>query len=116
MSDAWYEGLPQAEADRIYEESIKRIKSAVEQGMSFEQAAGLVDVKDGDLKKSILGDALKVMIAEVHFMAGMELPELARKLKLPLKVLEDAKKEMLADVEEAAIQKFKEESGQSGKA
>ncbi len=107
----WYKDVPESEEDKLYEESMKKVKSAVQQGLSFEQAAGLVEVKDEALKTAILDDSLKVLIAELHFMAGQSLNDLAKKLKLPLERLERAKKEMLQDVEGAAIEKWKEESG-----
>jgi hypothetical protein len=111
MTEAWYKGLPESEEDRLYEESVKRIKSAVEQDMPFEQAVGLIEVKDAELKALIIDDALKVLIAEMHFTGGIPLEELAKKFRLPLKKLEGAKKAMLSDIEAAAIEKWKEESG-----
>ena len=111
MTEAWYSDLPESEEDKLYNESVKRIQSAVEQGMSFESAAGLVDVKDEALKAQVLDDALKVLIAQLHFTGGMTLDALAKKLGLPLKHLEEAKRAMLEEVEDAAVKKFREESG-----
>ncbi len=114
--DAWYSGLPESEEDRLYTESVNRIKTAVEQGLGFEEAAKLVEVKDAEARESILDDALKVIIAEMHFAKQEQLEKLAKKLKLPIEKLMKARQEMLADVELAAIEKFKEETGQSGNA
>ncbi|MDA8085951.1 MAG: hypothetical protein M0Z75_04560 [Nitrospiraceae bacterium] len=111
MSEAWYNELPESEEDKQYAESIKRIQNAVLQGMSFESASGLIDVKDEALKTQILDDALKVLIAQMHFTGGTPLEGLAKKLGLPLKRLEDAKNAMLEEVEEAAVERYRKESG-----
>ncbi len=77
----WYE----TEEDRLYEEAVNSIKSAVENSVPFDEAAAKLDVKD---------EALKV----------------------PLKKVEAAKKEMLEEVEQAAIEKYRESLGQEGNA
>lgn len=113
----WYEGVPAYELDKLYEESVSRIKSAIrDSAMSFEQAAGLIEVEDEALKASILDDALKVLIAEMHFAGGTALEELARTLKLPPARLQKAKDEMLREVEQAAVEKYKTDMGSAGNA
>ena len=116
MSDAWYNDIPESEEDRLYTESVKRIQNGVEQGMSFVQAAGLIETTSEALKAGILGDALKVLIAKFHFSEGMPLEKLAKKLALPPARLGEAKREMLAEVEQSAIERYREESGSSGNA
>lgn len=111
----WYEEIA-SEEDRLYEESVEKIKKAVSQSLTFEQAAALVQVKDEALRASILDDALKVLIAEMHFTGNTLLKELAGKLGLPLKRLEKAKQEMLKEVEKEAIEKYKSSMGQTGNA
>jgi len=108
----WYE----TEEDRLYEEAVNSIKSAVENSVPFDEAAAKIDVKDEGLKAAIVADALKVLIAEMHFMKKVSLDEVANALKVPLKKVEDAKKEMLEEVEQAAIEKYKESLGQEGNA
>lgn len=115
MEKPWYE-YAQSEEDRLYEESVKKIKDALKQSLSFGQAAALVDIKDAGLRASILDDALKVLIAEMHFNGDKTLKDVARTLRLPLKRLEKAKNEMLEDVKKAAIEKYKSSSGQTGNA
>lgn len=112
--DAWYSELPESEEDKLYSESVNRVKTAVEQGLGFEEASKLVDVQNGETRSLILDDALKIIIAEQHFGKKQPLEKLAKKLKLPVEKLMTARQEMLADVELAAIQKYKEETGQSG--
>jgi hypothetical protein len=108
----WYE----SEEDRVYAEAVNSIKAAVESGASFEEAAAKIDVKDEALRDAVVSDALKVLIAEMHLMQKTPLEELAGKLKLPIERLEQVRKEMLADLEAAAIEKYKESQGQEGNA
>jgi hypothetical protein len=115
MAEKWYNG-EKSEADRLYEESIGKIREAVGKGMSFDDASGLIDVKDGALKAQILDDSLKVIISDMHFSGKKSLEELSGRLKVPLKKLKEAKEEMLKDVEAAAIEKYKSELKKSGNA
>jgi hypothetical protein len=108
----WYE----TEEDRLYEEAVNSIKSAVENSVPFDEAAAKLDVKDEGLKAAIVDDALKLLIAEMHFMKRASLDEVANALKVPLTRVEDAKKQMLEEVEQAAIEKYKESLGQEGNA
>jgi hypothetical protein len=108
----WYE----TEEDRVYAEAITSIKAAVEGGASFDEAASGLDVKDKALRDAVVSDALKVLIAEMHLMGKTPIEELAGKLGLPLEKLEQARKEMMADLEAAAIEKYKESLGQEGNA
>jgi hypothetical protein len=104
-----------SEEDRLYDESVRRIMNAVlKQTLSFGQAVKLIDVSEEGLKAAIIDDALKVLIAELHFNGGKTLKELCPILKLPLKTLEKAKAEMLSDVEEAAIEVYKKQVGEDG--
>lgn len=115
MSNAWYDDLPKEE-EELYNESVRRIKSAVEKSMSFEQATGLIDVKDEKLKAAIIDDALKVLIAEMHFARKKSVEDVAKALKLPPKRVAQARTEMLAQVEQAAIEAMKADRGQKGNA
>ncbi len=109
----WYE----TEEDRIYEDAVKKIKAAVlEDSVPFDKAASQVEVENEQLKSSVVSDALKLLIAELHFMKQIPLDEVADALKLPLKKVEDARKEMIAEVEAAAIEKYKESLNQGGNA
>jgi len=105
-----------SEEDRIYEESVRRIQSAVKQSMPFGQAVKLIDVEDEGLRNAIIDDALKVLIAEMHFSGKkMSLKDVSGMLKLPLKKLEIAKAEMLKDVEAAAVESYKQSMADQGK-
>jgi hypothetical protein len=109
----WYE----SEEDRLYEEAVGRVRDGVlQKSLSFEEAAALVGLDDKALRASALEDALKVLIAELHFGKKTPLKDLAKRLKLPLGRLEKAREEMFGEVESAAIQAYKDSLGQSGNA
>jgi len=112
----WFADMPPDE-DAKYMESVTRIKNGVRQSnLTFEKAVELIDVENKDMKAAIIDDALKVLIAEMHFAEGMSLEDVSKKLGLPAKRLEQARKEMIKDVEDAAIQKHQEEQGRFGNA
>ncbi len=113
MSKAWYDDLPEKQG-QMYDESVRRIKNAVEKSMSFEQAASLVDVEDERLKAAIVDDALKVLIAEMHFARKKTVEEVAKALKLSPELITKARAEMLGEVEQSAIDAYKREHGQNG--
>lgn len=112
MEKAWYHDLP--DEDAIHREGVERIREAVGRSLGFEEAARLLEVENARLQEAILDDALKVLIAEMHFAGGTPLAELARRLKVPEEKLAKARAQMLEDVEEAAIRKYREEQESGG--
>ncbi len=110
---AWYD----TDESRAYEEAVNKIKSAVvEHSMPFDEAASQVEVEDEELRKSIVSDALKVLIAEMHFLNKKPLEEVAEALKLPVGRVAEARKEMVEELEADAIQRYKDSLGQGGNA
>lgn len=95
------------EEDKIYESAISKIKEAIKNGLNFNEACEVVNVGDPELKRFIVDDALKMMIAEMHYEKGMPLPVVADRLKVPLKAVNIANTEMLEDVGIAAAEMFK---------
>jgi hypothetical protein len=109
---AWYD-TPE---NREYEEAVNSVKEAVEGGMPFDEAAAKISLKDQSLREAAVSDALKVLIAEMHFTRKLPLTEVSEKLRLPLERVEAAKREMIQEVEAAAIEKYKQSMGQEGNA
>jgi len=79
---------------------IRTIRSAVEKGRSFHEACSLLDIPDVDMRESVVNDALKLLIAEMHYGNGMPLKQLALKLRLSLSRLLNAK-ENISDEDRA---------------
>lgn len=88
----------------MHENTIERIKTAIEQGSSFDQACSDLDIDDTALKASIVNDSLKILIADMHLSGGMPLKQLAMKLRLPLSCIINIKKIMGKETEEAGNQ------------
>ncbi|GAB4390915.1 MAG: hypothetical protein Kow0025_26200 [Thermodesulfovibrionales bacterium] len=110
---AWYYD----DEDKFYEESVGRIREAVaEKGSPFEEAVAALGIGDEKLRSAIEDDALKVLIAELHFMGKKPLEDLARSFRLPAKRLKKAREEMVADIKQAAIDAYKSSLGQGGNA
>lgn len=82
----------------IYDDAMIKIRKGMENGLSFSEAFGMVDVEDPELKHFIEDDALKVLIAEMHFEKGVPLPQVSDTLKVSLKTLNMAVKEMIEDI------------------
>jgi deoxyhypusine synthase len=110
MSDAWYEGLSdddfKSETAKEYEKASAKIREGLAAGLDFDTACAAIDVKDEELRKSIIDDMLKVLIAEEHFGKNVRLDELAKKLNVPFERLEAAKTAMLEDVRDTSIKAF----------
>jgi len=85
------------EEDRIYSESIAAIREEMKKGLTFDKACDTINVEDEELKKFILDDALKIMIAEMHYGKGVSLGEVAAALNIPMSKVSVASLEMLED-------------------
>lgn len=83
--------------------SIRKIRNAVEKGRSFHEACSLLDIADVDMRESIINDALKLLVAEMHYGNGMPLKQLALKLRLSLSRLLNAKQKISEEGEVRAL-------------
>jgi hypothetical protein len=110
MSEKWYDELPEdafiTPTDKTYEQALAKMREGLEQGLDFNSASASLHVEDESLKKQILDDMLKVIIAEEHFTKSVPLDKLAKKLNLPVEQLESAKQDMLEDVKNTSIKAF----------
>lgn len=95
------------EEDKIYYDAIAKIKAGFQNGLNFNEACGAVPIEDEELKLAIVDDALKILIAELHYGEGMPFAKLSERLKLPLKTIETAMREMMQDVEISAVDVFR---------
>jgi hypothetical protein len=110
MGEAWYEGLPDdafvTETAKAYKQAEDKIREGLANGLDFDAACAAIAVEDDGLRKSIIEDMLKVLIAEEHFGKNVPLDELARKLSVTPARLEAAKAGMIEDVKETSIKAF----------
>ena len=110
MAEKWYDGLPDdaflTETDKAYEKAIFQIREGLAKGLDFDSACAAVKVDNEKLKRHIIDDMLKVIIAEEHYNKNIPLDKLSAALKTPLDRLESAKAEMLEDVTKSSIKAF----------
>ncbi len=110
MEEKWYNGLSDnaflTEENRKYKELTGKITDAVKNGMGFDQACDSVSIEDAELKKNLIEDALKVLIAEMHFAQKMPVEIVAEKLKIPVECVNAARNSMIEEVKETAIKSF----------
>jgi len=110
MAEKWYEGLPddafKNETVKMYEKAEAIIREKLAEGLDFDSACAAVLIEGGELRKSIIDDMLKVLIAEEHFAKGVSLEDMAKKLAVAISRLEKAKAEMMEDVKEASVKAF----------
>lgn len=115
MAEKWYDDLGEnifvKEEDKIYFETIEKIKTAVKNGMGFDEACDSVNLEDSGLKELIVDDSLKVLIAELYFTQGMSTDKVAELLKIPVERVNSAKENMLKDVEETTIKAYRQNTG-----
>ncbi len=116
MAEKWYEGLPddafKSETAKMYEKAEAIIRKKLAEGLDFDSACSAVLIEGGELRKAIIDDMLKVLVAEEHFTKGVSLAEMAKKLDIEVGRLEKAKAEMLEDVKEASVRAFYKGLGQ----
>lgn len=110
MAEKWYDGLADdaflTETDKAYEKAIHKIREGLEKGLDFESACAAVEFDNEELKKHIIDDMLKVIIAEEHYNKNIPLDKLAAALNVSADRLEAAKSEMLEDVKKSSIKAF----------
>jgi hypothetical protein len=116
MAEKWYEGLPddafQSETSKMYEQAEATIREKLDQGLDFDSACAALTIEDEELRKNIIDDMLKVLIAQEHFTKGFSLEDMAKKLGIEVGRLEKAKEEMMEDVKEASVKAFYKGLGQ----
>jgi hypothetical protein len=87
-----------AEEDRIYAETVGKLREAIAQGKTLRQAYESHAVADKELEKLIQADFLKIMIAERHFAQREPLENLAKAFDVSLDLLKDTLARMLQEV------------------
>ncbi len=97
------------EENAIYYDSIEKILTSLRAGNTFDESCKNVDIVEESLKGLIYDDAMKVMIAELHYKDGFSLSDVAEKLDVPVEKISLASLEMLEDVAIASSEAFKKE-------
>ena len=97
-----------AEENKIYNAAMAKIMEGLKTGLSFNDACSAANVEDKELKEFIEDDALKIMIADMHYAKGLSLPEVASVLKVSIETTNRANLEMLEDVGITSMEVYKQ--------
>jgi hypothetical protein len=97
-----------ADESKIYDAAMAQIIEGFRNGLSFNDACSAVTVEDKKLKEFIEDDALKIMIADMHYAKGLSLPEVASVLKVSIETTNRANLEMLEDVGITSMEVYKQ--------
>lgn len=111
----WFDDT-EPEDVKFLRESIGKVKTAIKNGLSFDEAIGILTFLNADTKAAVMDDITKVLIAEMHFNGDKTLEDMAKSLRIPLARLTKAKAEMIQDVEAAAIEAYHDSMGKKGNA
>lgn len=107
MTEKWSDELPDdaflSEEEQIYMHALVQIKAGLAKGFDFASASAVVSIADEAVKRTVLDEVLKVIIAEEHFVNKSPLDQISRQLNLPADRLEEAMAEMLEDVEKSTV-------------
>lgn len=68
---------------REYERAVKKMREELSQGRTYEHAYNTLTDISQEIKTFIKEDFLKIIIAEEHFGAGIEISDIALLLELP---------------------------------
>lgn len=87
---------------REYEQAVKKMREELSQGRTYDQACNTLADISQEIKTFIREDFLKIIIAEEHFGAGIEISDIAMFLELPYEKVESARLALLKDMAQEA--------------
>jgi len=96
--------------DKTYRKTIEMIRSNISNGVKFDLACEFISVEEQDLRAVIIGDALKIEIAELHYGKQVSLEEVSKKLGVSMERLLQANNEMIEDVVNTADEASRKKS------
>lgn len=106
MDDFRYKEYTEEE-NKIYNEAIDKIMKGLRNGLNFNEACSTAYIEDKELKGFIEDDALKIVIAEMHYVKDLSLQNIADTLEVSIDTINKANAEMLEDVEIMSTEIYK---------
>jgi hypothetical protein len=98
MEDIRYKQYSEEES-RIYNEAMDNIMGGLQKGLNFDEACAATEIGDADLKAYVVDDALKILIADMHFVKGLPLQHVADTYGVSMDAVVKASREMMEDIE-----------------
>jgi hypothetical protein len=105
MEDFRYKEYTEEES-AIYNRVMDEIMAALKNGQKFNEVCNAIYVEDKDLKSYIEDDALKIIIADMHFMKGLPLEDVSDTLDISMDRVSKAAGEMMEDIEKTTTEIF----------
>jgi len=106
MEDFTYKEYSEDES-RVYDEAMDKIMEGMRSGLTFYESYSAVIVEDEQLKEFIIDDALKIMIADIHYTKGLSLQHVADTLRISMDRIHKANSEMVEDISITAAEIYK---------
>ncbi len=83
---------------REYERAVKKMRGELSQGRTYDHACDTLADISQEIQTFVKEDFLKIIIAEEHFGAGIEVSDIALLLELPYEKVESARLALLNDM------------------
>lgn len=83
---------------REYERAVKKMREELSLGRTYDHAYDTLADISLEIKTFVREDFLKIIIAEEHFGAGLEISDIALLLELPYEQVESARLTLLNDM------------------
>lgn len=87
-----------ADDELVYEQALRRLRLEIDKGRTYAQACKVITSLDGDLKKELSEDFMRIIIAERHFGEGYGIDDLALLLDVNYEKIEAIRNYMLRDI------------------
>lgn len=87
---------------REYERAVKKMREELSQGRTYDHACDTLADISQEMQAFVKEDFLKIIIAEEHFGAGIEISDIALFLELPYEKVETARLALLNDMQQEA--------------
>jgi hypothetical protein len=105
MEDFRYKEYTEEES-AVYNKVMDEIMSALKNGQKFNEVCNAIHVEDKELKSYIEDDALKIIIADMHFTKGLSLEDVSDALDVSIDTVNKATAEMMEDIEKTTTEIF----------
>ncbi len=83
---------------REYERAVKKIREELSQGRTYDHACDTLTDISPEIRTFVKEDFLKIIIAEEHFGAGIDISDIAMFLELPYEKVQSARQTLLNDM------------------
>jgi len=98
---------------REYEQAVRKMREELSQGRTYDHACDILAGISQEIKTFVREDFLKIIIAEEHFGAGIEISDIALLLELPYEKVESARLVLVNDMAREAEYHLERQSKKS---